>query len=222
MPDLYSVVVVGAMNPKIHHPHWYFAQGLLTAAERDAALAADLICTSPAAQFRAPEFTVVCQLEKWEILTSLDEAVGRIEQVAARVFTVLSETPVSAMGFNFNVHRETAVESVASVLARKSVETALGLSLPEGADHSAHFSLRAAADGRRISITLSPSSRGRRFIYISINTHYDSSDVVGPGGHFDLGKRIRDRFQADRVTAMGQVDSIVQGIGSSEGESHGD
>ena len=221
MPDLNSIVVVGAMNPKIHHPHWYFAQDLLTGAERDAALAANLVCTPPLAQFRAPEFAVVCQLERWEIQTTLDEAVGRVEQVADRVFTILSETPVSALGFNLNVHRETTVDSVGSVLAQKAVEIDVGLSSREGAEHSAQMSYRQITSGRRFSVSLSPSDHGRRFVYIATNAQYDLTDVVGPGGHFDLGERIRDRFQPDRVAAMGQIDRIVEAIGRVGGESHG-
>lgn len=218
MDEFTSIVVLGAMNPRIHHPHWYFAQELITASERDAALAAPLVCTPPVAQFRAPEFAVACGGDRWEIQTSLPESVDRVRAVAARVFTILNETPVTAFGFNVNAQIATTCDSVGAWLAQEVAGTALELELQEGALNSAQVIFQVTQQGRRFAVNVSPSGRGPEFVQVATNTHYEMSGIVGPGEFFNLEQMIEEHFAKDRATALTEINKIATSIGQKTGE----
>ena len=65
--ELYSIVIVGSMNPRIHHPAWYEAVKILSAEE---ASAASLVaCTPMASQFQLPGLNIICLQDRWEIQT---------------------------------------------------------------------------------------------------------------------------------------------------------
>jgi hypothetical protein len=36
--DMYSVVILGSMNPRIHHPKWYQLAGIFTEADVESAI----------------------------------------------------------------------------------------------------------------------------------------------------------------------------------------
>src|SRR6202030_1678960 len=103
--ELWSIVVIGLMNPAIHHPSWYQSMQLLDKQEVDYAGSASalvpIVLAPQIAQFAVQEFKIVCLSNRWEIQTQRPEAVDRILKVASRVFEILDHTPVNAFGFNF-------------------------------------------------------------------------------------------------------------------------
>src|SRR4029077_17732685 len=132
-PNFYSIVVVGRMNPAIHHPTWYHYLKLLDENERDFALAAPSMVSTPQInQFVAPAFTIICLPERWEIQTVKHEFVDRILLVASKVFQTLDHTPINAYGFNFHAHRNTSVSNTGEVLSEALIGVNLGLELDSG------------------------------------------------------------------------------------------
>src|SRR5258706_9132140 len=106
--DAYSIVVTGAMNPRLHHPYWYRHFEVVTDEECAAAmLSGETISSAAIAQWVLPTLHVICLPDRWEV-QALDASVAeRAFEVAARTFELLDHTPTTAYGYNFNFHRET-------------------------------------------------------------------------------------------------------------------
>lgn len=99
----YSVVVVGEMNPAIHHPSWYEMAGFLTPEESAGALSGDVLVTPQVSKFVVGTLEVQCIGNQWICQTSSALELDRILSTARRVFERLSETPVTAFGMNYSV-----------------------------------------------------------------------------------------------------------------------
>src|SRR5205814_909544 len=119
--DVYNIVVVGAMNPRIHHPSWYELVGLLTPEQAKEALASSATFGLPGfAQLAAPSLglTISCNEKQWTVQTENREKISLLQSITFRVFDeLLKHTPVSAYGFNIIYSRETRCPSVGKYLA---------------------------------------------------------------------------------------------------------
>lgn len=207
--DLYNIVIVGDMNPKIHHPAWYEHIGLLS--EKEASDVQNLVCTPPMSQFEAAGLTVICALNRWEIRTSSIDDFDRAIKIATIVFGTLTHTPVSVFGFNFNSLRQTEVTNVAEILGQKVASLQLGLR--EEGVISAEVKQMRVVDDCRITTILRSSSNGTQVLLIGINFQYEIKDIVAPNTQFDLSPLIRNRFENDRTIASEQFVHVVQTFG---------
>ncbi|MGD0680375.1 MAG: hypothetical protein ABSC94_33800 [Polyangiaceae bacterium] len=125
--ELFSVVVLGAMNPAIHHPLWYEHVGLLTAQERALALASpDLQITPAFSQFSLPRLTINCMQARWAAQTAEEGAFDRVVEIAKAAMDRLDDTPVSVIGINFDFCRPSGIENVSRALASKVRSSDLG------------------------------------------------------------------------------------------------
>jgi hypothetical protein len=113
--ELYSIVIVGNMNPRIHHPAWYEAVRILSPEEARAALL--LACTPMFSQFQLPGSTILCMQERWEVQTQDAEKLERMLDIAGRTFDTLKHTPIAAFGLNFHFVRPTGLPDVGRRLA---------------------------------------------------------------------------------------------------------
>ena len=124
----YSVVVVGAMNPAIHHPQWYEVVGMLTAAEAQDALRGDALVVVPQlAQFQAAALQIQCTPARWQVNTADTEQRGRIIDLAATTFERLGETPISAYGLNARFDVTTGSEDAVKMLGAQFSDGPLDL-----------------------------------------------------------------------------------------------
>jgi hypothetical protein len=201
--ELYSVVIVGSMNPAIHHPRWYLAAGLLSEGEvteaeshgrgaveeeQDAGSSA-LWCTENYSQFTAGAFRVVCFQQNWTIMTIDRASFERARDVCAGVFKTLHHTPISAYGFNFAFHEETGAESVGRILAEK-----MPIEVSErGPNDFARFHYHSRRNGDEVTIALEPSMKGPKKLFVGINTSHQIKET----GLFDLSPMLLSDFAKD-------------------------
>jgi len=206
--ELYSIVVVGQMNPAIHHPAWYRSVNLLNDSERDAALAAPgLLSSSQLSQFVAPDFTVNCAPNRWEIQAFRHDSLERILATAAAVFEALSHTPVNAFGFNFNVNKEVNVDGVGTTLGDALARLPIGIDRIDGI--KGEISLQWQGKDHKNTLVVGQSPLGNNFVLIRFNTHHD---IVGEKGYFDLTPMLRAEFGPAYKQAQGFIDSIAIGL----------
>src|SRR5579864_7302597 len=126
-PELYSIVVLGAMNPRLHYPLWYQVTGSMTKEEANAARESPGFFVAPEfAQFETPQFIVTCIADRWEIKARSVAAQPKVLEIACRVFEKLGETPVTAYGFNSIRHLETKSPRVRDVLRQLAIGAGLG------------------------------------------------------------------------------------------------
>ena len=110
-----SVVVVGAMNPVIHHPAWYHAMSIITQSELEESLRKPVVVIPQFAQFASDSFSIVCLPDRWQV--SCDTADGeRIVALAKATFEKLYHTPVTAYGVNHNFHAETTKQILSTLM----------------------------------------------------------------------------------------------------------
>jgi hypothetical protein len=209
--DLCAIVVVGTMDPRIHHPSWYEIEKVLTAEEaKEALTSGELVCAPILARFRTARFTIVCQQDRWEIQTTAPEALERLLEIAVRLFDgVLPSTPVAAFGLNFVFHRETGVPDVGASLASAVASLPLGLTPAEKA--TAQLTRTTTFPERTIQESISVPPGAATMVLVAYNFHYPISEK----GKFDLGPRMRVRWQEDHQEALSRAERLASALGRS-------
>lgn len=209
--DLLNIVVLGFMNPRIHHPAWYQLVGLLNEKEVDEAMkSADTFSVGPIAQFKTGDFLVACQEERWQIQTTKPECTERMRNIVGRLFDeILPHTPVSKFGFNFDYHRITKAESVAQYLAECVTRTPLKLNGDRAA--TAELKLRRELDDYTAVVVVQPHSDKS---FVSVHNNYDYT-VKTDAALFKLADLIAKYYSGNQVDAETQTALIVQAINES-------
>lgn len=214
--DLHSIVVLGDMNPKIHHPAWYAQIELLTDDEQHSA--DNVLCTPPFAQFNTAAFAIQCTADRWETQTRTLDSLDRLLDVTVSVFETLDQTPVRSFGFNFNFHRLAAVPDVAEYLGNRVASLELGM-VTDGT-LSAQIKVHRSLPKRHLNIMLQPSNTGLQTIHVGLNFHYNINEIVEHAGHFELSQLLRPRFATDRKDAVAQLSGILQAINRASKVNH--
>jgi len=204
--DVYNIVVVGAMNPRIHHPSWYEIVGLLTPEQAQEAL------TSPATfglprltQLSVPSLrlTISCNEQQWTAQSEDRESIGLLQSITFRVFDeLLKHTPVTAYGFNIFYQRETRCPSVGKFLADLIAESQLGFPADE-----ADITLRRALGDYKCQVIIQKSPHDKGTVSLSFNQEY--SMIGPPNQFFMMRERVPAQFDAALTDAEEQTARIV-------------
>jgi len=123
-----SIVVLGRMNPAIHHPAWYGAVDILRADEVEAAVAArEIVLVPQLAKFQSAGFGLQCTDEQWQVSTDDAALVSRILDIACGTFARLKDTPVSAFGVNTHMRFKPDEASIREALGGFIASLPVGL-----------------------------------------------------------------------------------------------
>ncbi len=212
--DAFSIVIVGAMNPRIHHPQWYRTIGAIDEAELQSTLSgASVLITAMVSQFQFPAaeaaIAINCIPDRWTIQTNTDSTWERIANVAARVFEKLSETPCTIYGFNTQKHVKTEAPNVKDTMATAIAEMQLGF--PIGRSLASAVQLQSTEDDHKITVSLQPSLAGESSIFVAYNTEYQAPTAAA-GGYFDIGKLIVSKLPEHRERAGAVIQAVVTAI----------
>jgi hypothetical protein len=206
----FSIVVVGPMNPRLHHPYWYEQIGAITEAERVESLNGEVVVLPMAGKFDVPSagFGVTCQTDRWDIHTTVESAKNRLVEVASKVFEKLHETPVMAVGLNTHLHRPTTIKSVRMKLAHILAKTGLGL--PENDPITSHIIAKSKdPSGYKVHVEVAPSPVGESIVLVTFNSEYQPPTSEG---YFDLGKLVRERIESHSQRATVIAAQVVDGL----------
>ena len=218
--DQFTVVVVGRLNPPIHHPTWYEGIGALSREETAAAMKAETVLVHPkASRLTAGGMAISCDENRWSIVTDSEETAQRAVDVAAKVFASLKHTPVRAYGFNFVHHRTTRVKDVTSYFTGLVESLPLGLRVGENVGDGASISYSCKRDNQVLNLQVEPSQIiTPAGVFLSVNVHYSAPSTPGP---FDLSKLLETGFKEARHADAEQLKSLLTGIaGARETSSH--
>jgi len=207
--NLYLIVVVGAMNPAIHHPAWYAATEILSKEESEKAIQSGVTVISPQiARFNVGSISIICEPLRWQIQTEQERDLSRAVELAEKTFQKLFHTPVSAFGFNFLHHRVVSIPNVAAELGCLVRGLPLGfLGNAEGLE-AGKMTHERAADGRVIRTSLEPSVRGTNQIYVSINVEHRMQPP--PKGEFEFVElKMTEHFPRAHHDAKEQLASVL-------------
>jgi hypothetical protein len=206
--DIYAIVLIGGMNPRIHHPSWYRLVNLFGDEEAEQGIRTPSTFITPLmSQIQTPKLTIACQDNRWEIRTSDPGQVQRIQDITSMLFDeILPHTPLMAAGFNFTYRKATAASDVGLYVATVLSRAPLGLK----ADHamSGEVILRRSFNEHTALVNVQPVADEKQAALISHNFEYQFKDE----GFFKLGEIIARRYGADKSESEEQTALIVDAI----------
>lgn len=223
--DSYSIAVAGNMNPAIHHPAWYNANGLISSEEAETAQNRDgprdsitgnfgpddVVCMPVYAQFTAPPFRVVCTPDSWTISTFDAAAVERICEICSKVFEILPHTPVGSFSINFSHHRSTELTDVGQKLANLLRPVLLGVAVPRTrAAASLHYTFYT--DNDQLNLTVEASVRAPSMVYVGMSFLHQ----IRAQGFFELRPLLERGLEDARTRAKSTLENIVAALNSME------
>jgi hypothetical protein len=212
--EFYNIVVVGAMNPRLHSPSWYRQVGLIDQDEMEAANNSPQTFMTPlAAQFQFKDVSISCLPDRWEAQTRNPQSLDRLRTITGKIFDeFLKHTPVEALGFNFNYERTTKVDHVDRYLAECLAKTRLGLK--DDCLVSGNLSIRRSTEGRNILVTVSASLAPGTPSVVAVSNNFEYKFSSEPG-YFSLAPKLGEQYDTDHGESEDQTSAVVKAIDSS-------
>jgi hypothetical protein len=220
----FSIVLLGTMNPRIHHPVWYKLVGIFTEEEIAEALqAASVICIPPLAQFNVKDIVIKCQSDRWEIHTTERDELNQIREVTAKVFDeLLKHTRLSKVGLNFDYKREAQASNVSRFLAGRLAEATRGMGLPSPITGDLVFRRligAGSADVHAASNAVRPTEDGSVLAFFN-NYEYDFNELKIEG-FFDLGLLLPRWMETDLADSEDFLSRFLDAINATVRGRHG-
>jgi hypothetical protein len=214
-----SLVVVGHMNPAIHHPGWYLRNGLISEKEFEVAIAGgDLVTLPQLAQFTADPIQINCDPRRWRASALHGTDPERVASIARTVFDEkLQETPVGALGINFEMHLGTTCKSVAERLAELACTLPFEFQCKAGS--SARITFTEKSDLGQFSCKIEPSVRSAETLFLGFNIHVEFPVSENVPSQFSLHQAIVDRL--DSASALVDTRATLIHSGVTRGANHG-
>ncbi len=207
--DAFSIVVLGAMSPPLHHPLWYAERNILTRLEAEQALRAPTFsCTTDAADFAFGALRVRCSRARWFVGTTRVDALDRMLEVAVATYDRLDDALVTGFGLNFDYVREVNGPDVPQVLASVALSAPLGL-VPEGAVGAGIQYLRKLGNAM-VTIAINPTESPR---HVEVKNNYvDELAGIAVVRRVDLGALIRTALPIARREAETQLARTLRAL----------
>jgi hypothetical protein len=211
--DSFSVVLLGSMNPRIHHPKWYQSVGIFSQPEVDDAIQNQpVICTPAFSQFVVGDLVIKCLTDRWDIQTANRQKIDAIREIAERLFDdLLFHTPVNVVALNFDYVREglrdNATEFISGMLNGASAK--LGI-LPASAGEL--ILRRPLASGTQMDgiATIAIKTTGDpQTIAVNCNYNYVMRQLEG---HFRLADFLPEYARRDRNDAESSLACVLNAL----------
>ena len=121
--ERYSIVILGALNPAILHPSWFQRYNLLPQGEAEGATVE--IVSPQVTVFETTWLRLEATQQRLVVSTTLASHVSPLRDVVAGALSLLSHTPTTAVGLNFNatfgIEDEIAWHRIGHALAPKEL-----------------------------------------------------------------------------------------------------
>lgn len=171
--DGVSVVVKGLFNAAIFSPAWMLAQGLIGTTEYGDA-EVELV-TREFASFTTGWLNCQVTPDAMQLATVVPEEFERVRDAVLGILNTLPHTPVAALGINRQVHFPTSdlnhYNAIGDSLVPKGFWEPL-VALP-ATRHISVWGQRSDNYGGRVQISVEPSLRFLRHVFVSHNDHFN-------------------------------------------------
>jgi len=210
--DLFSVVMLGSMNPRIHHPKWYQSVGIFSDEEVEYSIGTQpVFCTPAFSQFVVGDLVIKCLPERWDIQTTKPENIDKIREIGQRLFDVLlCHTPVKVVALNFDYVREKTRGNTRDFLAGILSDAAakLGMGAADGGDLILKRSLESIPEVQRTATIALRSTDSPETFSLACNYNY----LVKFDGLYEIGGFLPEYAREDRADAEGALGRIVTAL----------
>ena len=168
-----SIVLLGSFNPGIFQPFWFVTQELLMKKEAED-VKTELIAEGISI-FQTDRFKFICDLSRLQISTENNAAYEQICDLIISIFQILSHTPVTKLGINFDYHikieSEKKLNDIGDIIAPKQIwekvlETPKTLNVTIQGKQTRDYS-------GNVNVKVQGSPKVNPGIWININDHYD-------------------------------------------------
>lgn len=203
----FSVVVLGSMNPALHHPSWYKYIGILDDEAESSALSNEFVFLPQLGQFRTKEFQLFCDTQRWQVVVPSSDQFDRAIEIAKVTFDDrLVETPIRAYGLNFNHHLATKCSDVGAAIAQLLCGLPFGFRQQDGTTGKLSFT-QPVADGI-VRCDVEPSARHKTMVYVAFNAHYELASKAEPTP-ISLNALIRSHLDEVLENVRTRVDRVM-------------
>jgi len=211
-PENYSVVILGAMNPQLHHPSFYRHVDIIDDEEEARAVASvDLVCSRQVAQLNVKGARIICMPDRYQVASPSAELASEVMDIAASAMDALPHTPTSTFGFNFDRVRTTGLTNVGARFSE--LASALPLGQPREASAMASFKYVTVSElqeaTQRLTLILEPVADDPHAVHVKCNFNYEVKPVKGL---YDLGALIRRLFPTDMVRSEQTVERTLRAM----------
>ena len=170
-----SIVLVGSFNPAIIHPSWFARFELLPPSDLEAEQDLKLV-TPDFTLFRIGWLRVQVTTDHFELSTVEHDRVPLLRDVVSNIFSLLSHTPVSAVGINRTAHYPTSEQGWDRIRAALAPADPWKQLATESALSS--LTVELSRDGQEddpgyVRVTVEPSQRIANGVFVSVNDHHD-------------------------------------------------
>jgi hypothetical protein len=192
LPATLSVVVVGHMNPAIHHPAWYLAGGSLKPEESEAiAVRGGVVIVPQFARFETERWRIECSPDRWQISTLSGTAAAEVIEIACSTFERLCETPISAFGLNYD-HSGLLVPGTAPFERLMSTLTLESYAVRQVAFGRAMDPISSSGVTLRRQLNAILEVKAEAPAVLHSNVHHDIE--LAQSGYFDLPPPLRTAY----------------------------
>lgn len=212
------IVALGKFNPAIVTPEWLRRQELISDSDLEACMSKlQAMVQEGLMAFDCSWFSFRLVQNQF-VLATVAGATPRIRDLAVGIFSVLPETPISAVGLNFasDIQFDSVDEyhKLGDVLAPKAVwkelfpDLGAGLvSLQIAVDKAGRGQATKNPTEEQVRFTIEPSNAvGPNAVHIAFNHHYP---LTGEDGARSALKVMKERWQADLEEAERSCGALV-------------
>jgi len=184
-----GIVLLGSFNPKIFHPAWFAANGLIGKLEGDAIEVE--ILTSDITVLHLDWLRLETTQNRFTATTEQEPYFEALQDLVVGTFDLLNHTPVHSLGINHSCHFRMKSEEdwhkFGHMLAPK--EPWDGILEKPGMLRTEMRGIRNDGCLGNIKVRVEPSARVDYGVYIHVNDHYeirDKDNVMGCNEIIDI------------------------------------
>jgi hypothetical protein len=184
--NYFSIVVRGSFNPAILHPEWFRRYKILpeqeiSYAESQQELAtigdikfvgSPLYVTPQETVILFPSIGVMVTRDRYNVFTRKQENIESLKTVTSKIYRLLSHTPVTAIGNNFEAHWKLE-KGAKDILEKLFIGSDYMIASAFGKEYSIGGQISAARNGCQISMRLEGSKQVEDGVYVNFNFHRD-------------------------------------------------
>lgn len=192
----HNIVLIGSFNPKIFHPAWFAAEGLIQ--KQEAEEAEIEIIHSDVSIFRCGWLRVEVTRERFYAGTVQESFDPLIRDLVLGTFNLLRYTPIIQMGVNrdmqFPVESEDAWHAVGHALAPKGIWEGI-LEKPGMLSLTMQGHLRRDGINGLIRVTIEPSKKIPYGVHFSVNDHFEVKDRSAVAGSDEIINVLKNNWE---------------------------
>jgi hypothetical protein len=204
-----AIVVLGSFNPSIFQPAWFAAEGLITSGEAEAAEIR--IVHRELTVFGTEYWDLECTTDRFVVASDRSPTTEILRDLAVGVFTLLTHTPMHAVGLNHSEHWELGNEDAVHALGFRLVPRENWTSVLE---QPAMQTL--TVQGNRpddfqgyIRVRIEPSIQVHNGVFLDVNDHLEFASPKDVEGANKLVKILSTEWNNSRDRASAIIEGVL-------------